>query len=395
MLAIVGGGLVGLSLALALAPLRLPVVVIEKHPTPPADAAVRTIALAHGAMMVYRTLGLWPALEPLVAPINQIHVSEQKRFAKTYISAQEQDLAALGYVINVAALRQVLWDALSAYPHVQVLAPAMVTALQPQTAGWEISFDKHPTISAELVVLADGADSGIAKLLHLHVKQQSYGQEALVANVQVSTPLSGTAYERFTAQGALAMLPQANGLMAMVYASTQASHWLNVERSALISHLQTMMPGQLGHIVNISDVFAYPLSLKRMEQPVQAHLICLGNTARVMHPIAAQGFNLAMRDIAHLVDHIAKKSDNKMLGDLAWLEAYYHSRQQDEQRTITFTDGLVRAFLSDVLPIKCLRGLGLQTLQLSPTLKRLFGLYTTGNLGKLPKLMRGGVPWSE
>jgi len=397
MLAIVGGGLVGLSLALALAPLGIPIRVIEKDPHPPSDAAVRSIALAHGAMMVYRTLGLEAALMPLVAPIKTVRVSEQGKFAKTYIEAAEQGLSALGYVINVADLRQVLWQALTTYPQVQLLAPCQVTALQAQAKGWQLTFQDGTSLSAQLVIVADGADSGIGQLLGVTTETKTYDQYALVANVLTTVPPAGIAYERFTKQGPLALLPQANGTMALVWAlaADNRAYWQQADKTTLITHLQTLVPGQVGRILDLTAPVTYPLALRKMNSPILPHLLFLGNAARTMHPIAAQGFNLAMRDIAHLVDRLTAEPHIDNLGDLAWLTRYWHTREQDEQRTLAFTDNLIRGFSADYFPLTWLRLAGMQTLQLSPTLKRWFGLYTTGNLGTLPKLMRGVRPWNN
>lgn len=397
MLAIVGGGLVGLSLALALAPLNIPISIIEKQPHPGEDAAVRSIALSHGAMMVYRTLGLEKALIPLSSPITTVHVSEQKKFAKTYIEASEQGLAALGYVINVAALREVLWQALATYPHIQLLAPQQVTELTAQDDGWLLHLLEGSSLSAQLVIVADGADSGIAKLLDIKTQTQAYTQCALVANVTTTVPPSGTAYERFTKVGPIALLPQANGTMALVWAmaADQREHWQQASQAELIAQLQPLIPGQAGRILDISAPMTYPLALRKIDTPTLPHLLFLGNAARTMHPIAAQGFNLAMRDIAHLVEVISSAPQADNLGQLSWLQAYWKTREQDEKRTLTFTDSLIRGFQADYFPLTWLRLAGLQTLQLSPILKRWFGLYTTGNMGHIPKLMRGVTPWSN
>jgi 2-octaprenyl-6-methoxyphenol hydroxylase len=397
MLAIVGGGLVGLSLALALAPLNIPISIIEKQPHPGEDAAVRSIALSHGAMMVYRTLGLENVLTPLLAPITSVHASEQGKFAKTYIEAKEQGLAALGYVVNVAALREVLWQALANYKHIQLLAPQQVTELRAQDDGWLLHLQDGVSLFANLVVVADGADSGIAKLLDIKTQTTAYTQCALVANVTTTVAPAGTAYERFTNVGPVALLPQSNGTMALVWAmpSLQRERWQHASEADLIKHLQPLIPGQVGRILTLSATMTYPLALRKIDTPTLSHLLFLGNAARTMHPIAAQGFNLAMRDIAHLVEMMATLTDKDMLGQLSWLQAYWQTREKDEKRTLTFTDNLIRGFQADYFPLTWLRLMGMQTLQLSPTLKRWFGLYTTGNFGHLPKLMRGVTPWSN
>ncbi len=396
MLTIVGGGLVGLSLALALAPLNIPINIIEKHPEPGADAKVRSIALAHGAMTIYRTLGLEAALMPLVAPIMRVHVSLQKTFAKTYIEASEQGLPALGYVINVAELRRVLWEALLAYPHIELLAPEQVLGLTEQQGGWLLHLQRGTPIATRLVIVADGADSGIAKLLNIRTQTQDYLQYALVANVTTSVKPQGIAYERFSASGPVALLPQVDGTMALVWAlaASERADWQQADKATLITKLQTLIPGQVGRIQDISAIMTYPLALRKIDTHTLPHLLFLGNAARTMHPIAAQGFNLAMRDIAHLVDAIASVDSQEQIGKAEWLSQYWKTREKDEDRTLTFTDSLIKIFQKDNYPVTCLRQLGMQTLQLSPTLKRLFGLYTTGNLGRLPKLMRGIQPWN-
>lgn len=395
MIVIVGGGLVGLSLALALAPLNLPIKIIEKHPQAGKDAAVRSIALAHGAMMVYKSLGLESALNPLVSPITKVHVSSHQKFAKTYIEAKEQGLTALGYVINVAKLRQVLWQALTAYSHIELLAPQEVMHMDAKAKGWQLTLLNDLTLAAKLVIVADGQDSGVAKQLGIKTESKAYQQYALVGNMTTTVPPQGIAYERFTKEGPIALLPQSDGTMALVWAlaAHQKDNWQQASTRELIEKLQPLISGQVGRIKDISATMLYPLALRQIETPTLPHLLFLGNAARTMHPIAAQGFNLAMRDIAHLVDAMAHTNDVNEIGQISWLENFWQTRVNDEKRTLQFTDKLIETFHADYFPMTCLRLMGLQSLQLSPTLKRLFGLYTTGNLGHLPTLMRGATPW--
>ena len=397
--AIAGGGLVGASLALALAPLGLRIALVEavapgtgEHPS----FDERTTALANGSVRVFRSLGVWQHMEREATPIRRIHVSDQGRFGTARIDAAEQGLESLGCVIPNRAIGAALQQGLAACPSVETLAPARV--LGSETAdGWRrLRFETagaERQIAARLVVAADGARSLVREQAGIGAEHWEYGQVAIIATLVTQRFHGHVAYERFTAEGPIAVLPLADGRCGLVWTRhpPEAARLLAATDEAFLAELQQAFGFRLGRLLSVGRRQSYELGLWRAERHVGERLAVVGNAAQALHPIAGQGFNLGLRDAASLAEVLADAraegiSDS---GAEAPLAAYAAWRDQDQRRIVAFTDGLVRLFATPFGPLRMLRTAALLAFDALPPAKGALARLSVGASGRIPKLARG------
>ncbi|MBF3092230.1 2-octaprenyl-6-methoxyphenyl hydroxylase [Pseudomonas aeruginosa] len=327
-LAIIGGGLVGASLALALqAGARergWSIVLIE--PFAPGNAYqpsydARSSALSYGSRQIYERLGLWPAIAERAEPILHIHVSDRGRFGATRLTAIEEGVPALGYVVENAWLGQCLWKALD--PEVvRWHCPAEVKTLEAREGGYRLTLDDETQLDCELAILADGGRSGLREQLGIAVEQTPYRQTALIANVSPSEAHLGQAFERFTPSGPMALLPLPENRCALIWTrpGKDAERLRGLDDAAFLGELQAAFGYRLGAFRQVGARHCYPLHLVEAREQVRPHLVVLGNAAHSLHPIAGQGFNLSLRDTLALVD--ALLHDDAPLGEFAALQRY-------------------------------------------------------------------------
>ena len=397
--AIAGGGLVGASLALALAPLGLKVALVEavapgsvEHPS----FDERTTALANGTVRVFRSLDVWRHMQREATAIRRIHVSEQGRFGVARIDAAEQGLEALGYVLPNRVIGAALWEGLRRVTGVETFAPAKVTAtglandrrtLVIERTGETIEID------ARLVVAADGARSVIREQAGVAAEHWEYGQTAIIATLTTQRFHDHVAYERFTPDGPIAVLPLADGRCGIVWIRSpeEAARLLALPDEQFLAELQAAFGFRLGRLLRIGARYSYPLALSRSERHVAPRLAIVGNAAQSLHPIAGQGFNLGLRDAASLAEVIADAlvAGRTDVGDEATLRAYASWRDEDRQRIVAFTDGLVRLFGSPLGPLRGLRSMGLLAFEAFPPAKAAMARLSVGAAGRIPRLARG------
>lgn len=355
---IVGGGLVGASLGCALAPLikryGWRVAVIESSPlaSQPLESAwqpsfdARASAIAEGSAQRFQQLGVWDAMRVEATPIKRIHISERGRLGATRLSADELGVAALGHVIPNAWMGRVLHQHLASLP-LEWHCPAKVEQLTPIAGGHHLQLSNGSQLTAGLTVLADGGRSGLKEQLGIGSRRESYEQTALIAHVGVSQPHHGIAYERFTSQGPMALLPLPGQAMELVWTHPSGSERVRLalsDREFLIQ-LQQAFGDRVGRFTQVGARHAYPLSLVTAEEPVRPGLAVLGNAAHALHPVAGQGFNLALRGVMDLVEALEQgELANRRLGDMATLQAFEKQRSRDRANVIRFSDGLVRLF---------------------------------------------------
>jgi len=394
-LAIIGGGLVGASLALALqagAKARgWSILLIE--PFAPGDSFqpsydARSSALSYGTQQIYQHLGLWAQIETRAEPIRQIQVSDRGRFGSTRLDAQEEGVPALGFVVENAWLGQCLWQALD--PEVvSWRCPAEVTALHAIEQGYRLRLDDDTTLDCDLAVLADGGRSGLREQLGIHVRSRPYEQSALIANVSPGQGHEGQAFERFTEQGPMALLPLPDNRCALVWTrqGMDARRLADLDERAFLRELQAAFGYRLGAFRQVGARHLYPLSLIEAQEQVRPHLVVLGNAAHSLHPIAGQGFNLSLRDVQALAD--ALLAGPAVPGDLATLQGYLHRQRLDQTLTVGFSDQVPRLFGSTRGALATARNLGLLGLDLLPPAKSWFARQAMG-LGTRPE-PRGGV----
>ncbi|WPO99751.1 2-octaprenyl-6-methoxyphenyl hydroxylase [Pseudomonas sp. HR96] len=390
-IAIVGGGLVGASLAVALqagAKARgWKIVLIE--PFAPGDSYqpsydARSSALSFGTRQIYDRLGLWPAISQRSEPIRQIHVSDRGRFGSTRLVASEEGVPALGYVVENAWLGQCLWQALDREV-VSWRCPAEVTAMQAVQAGYRLSLNDDTQLDCDLAILADGGRSGLREQLGIAVRERPYDQSALIANITPGEAHLGQAFERFTEDGPMALLPLPDNRCALVWTrkGMDARRLVELDEKTFLAQLQDVFGYRLGPLRQVGARHLYPLSLVEAQEQVRPHLVVLGNAAHALHPIAGQGFNLSLRDVQALTE--ALLASTAALGDFATLRGYRQRQQLDQQLTVGFSDQVTRLFGASRPVLALGRNLGLLGLDLLPPAKRWFARQAMG-LGTRPDL---------
>ena len=395
---IVGGGMVGASLACALAGHGLRIAVVEAVPfgaevQPSYDD--RAIALAYGTRRIFEGMGVWPALAAEAAPIREIRVSDRGRFGAARLRAADAGTDALGYVTEARVLGRALVARLAGQADIDVLCPATLDdlAFEPDAARARVrAGERTEELHCRLVVAADGAHSAVRERLAIPTTRWEYGQTAVIANVTPAWHHRGVAYERFTDGGPLALLPMRDERCAVVWTlrAEQAPSVLALDDQAFLARLQDYFGYRLGALRRVGRRHAYALSLVRAREHVRPRLALIGNAAHTLHPVAGQGFNLGLRDAAALAQILVQAAEHaRDLGDPVVLEEYAAWRRRDHLRVTVFTDGLARLFANPLAPVGLARDLGLLAVDLLPPLKQMLLRQTMGLAGTLPRLARG------
>lgn len=397
---IAGGGMIGSCLALALAPLELRVAVVEAvaraAPQQPSFDE-RSTALSRSSQRMFEAMELWHDVVAAATPIAHIHVSERGRFGFAHIDAAEQRVEALGYVVINRVLGGVLQAAMQNVPRLHQLCPARITGVRIEKAGARVSIDADAgarDVTASLLVAADGADSTVRELLGIPVDRRDYGQQAIIGNLLPEHAPANRAFERFMPGGALALLPIAERRVAFVWAlpDRAARELMQLPDSAFTARLQDAFGHRLGRFDRIGQRASYPLRLSKARRLTAARSVLVGNAAHGLHPVAAQGFNLGLRDVAALSDCISDAiagGATATIGSDPVLERYREWRRTDHRKVVGFTDGLVRLFEAGRAPVPLLRNLGMLGFDLVPGVRSLFARHTMGLAGRLPRLARG------
>ncbi|MGM0983154.1 MAG: 2-octaprenyl-6-methoxyphenyl hydroxylase [Pseudomonadota bacterium] len=382
-IAIIGGGLVGASLGCALAALveraGLKVAVIEAAPLqlqrtepwqPSFDA--RASAIAGGSARHFATLGVWDTMAEMATPIRTIHVSERGRLGVTRLRAEELGVEALGHVIPNAWMGRVLHGRLSELP-LAWHCPARVETIEPIAQGHRLQLSDGSELEAGLTVLADGGRSGLKERLGIESQERPYDQVALIASVDASRPHGGVAYERFTPAGPIALLPLRGQAMELVWTHErgQEERRLGLSDGDFLAELQQAFGDRLGHFRRVGRRHTYPLSLITARETMRPGLAVLGNAAHALHPVAGQGFNLALRGVMDLVVAIEAGIERGYNpGSTAVLQDFEARRDIDRDSVIRFSDGLIRLFGLDLPLLSPARGAGLVGLNLVGPLRR-------------------------
>ncbi len=383
-IAIIGGGLVGASLALALQQGARErgwrIALIEPFAPgsefqPSYDA--RASALAYGSQQIYQRLGIWPQVARRAQVIEHIHISEQGRFAAAELHASEQQVSALGQVVENAWLGHCLWNALD-HDLIERHCPAQVTTLQAQAGGYQLQLDSGKLLNCELAILADGGRSGLRQQLGIHCNTRSYGQTAIITTVSTSQPHHSWAFERFTPDGPIALLPMTDNRFVLIWTRlpNEAERLAALPEQNFLDELQGCFGYRMGRFVQVGQRHLYALSLVQSSEQVRRNLVVLGNAAHSLHPVAGQGYNLSLRDAMALADTLL--ASQKPLGDLATLQAYIAGQQQDQSLTIGFSDQVTRLFSNRTAGLSQARRLGLLGLELCPPAKNLFARQAMG-----------------
>ncbi len=389
--------MVGASLAAALSSLPLKVLVVEA--VPPRNAGQpsyddRATAVSEGSRRILQGIGCWEGLAGRAAPIRQVHVSERGRFGATRLKAAEHGLESFGHVVDNKALGAALWARLERAESVETWTPARVESVsQDEGAVYAVvsrEGRKPVDVRARLLVAADGARSPVRDMAGIAHEVTDYGQTALIANVTPSEDHGGTAYERFTPDGPLAVLPLTRGRATVVWTvrASEAERIAGLADEDFVEELQAAFGQRLGRFVRVGGRAGYPLKLVQSERWHEGRVLLAGNSAHGIHPVAGQGFNLGLRDAAALAEILAAapKADP---GDAARLAEYAGWREADRAATVRYTDGLVRLFTHPLAPVRLARGLGLVGLDLLPPARAAVVRRGMGLAGRLPRLALG------
>ena len=410
-LIIAGGGLAGATLALAVARMvpSLRVTVVEAFPLSP-DALpesyqpsydARSTALAWGSRLIFEELGLWHRLAEHATPIHHIHVSDRGHFGATRLHASEHGQEALGYVADNRWMGLCLMRELLA-TNVQWQAPAEVRNMTPMPGGVQVELASGENgirkLTARCLVVADGGRSGLRERLGFQPSHQSYGQNALIANVSASDSHGFTAFERFTEAGPMALLPhgspsRASHQSALVWtlADEALAEVLELSDEDKCRRLQERFGWRLGRFTRIGSCHHYPLTLTTVAEPVRPGAVLVGNAAHALHPVAGQGFNLALRGLMTLVEQFRLAAEQgRSIGGLEVLGEYQKRHREDWQQTVRFSDSLVRLFGQSMPPVTAARDAGLVGLDLLPGAKRWFARKAMGLGGRRAAIGRPG-----
>lgn len=392
---IVGGGPVGGLTACALAQAGLDVVVVES--AAPADLAKpgtdgRSIAIALSAKRVFAGAGVWELMAEDAGPILEIRVTDGASPLFLHYDHDSVGDEPFGWIVENTIIRRAIHQRLAQLPTARVLAPARLTALTRDKDGVVATLEDGRTIAAALVVGADGRGSTVRRLAGIGVQRFGYGQSGIVTTVAHEKPHRGIAHERFLPSGPFAILPMTGDRSSIVW--TERLHLadavVNQDDESFLAELNTRFGDFLGKVSLAGPRFHYPLTLQLADRAIDQRLVLIGDAAHGMHPVAGQGMNMGIRDVAALAEVVV---DARRLGlDVGGpdvLERYQRWRRFDNMLMLGLTDALVRLFSNDVAPLKLARDLGLAAVQKMPGLKRFFMKHAMGVVGDLPRMMRG------
>lgn len=393
---IVGGGMVGISLALLLnswaqkpkgqKPWKI--LLVEAQPINSAQGAgyspsfdARSTALSWSSRKIYQSIGVWPELEAQLSAIAQIHVSDRSHMGLTRIDAKEAGVEALGYVVENRWLGSVLLNQLSA-TNIEVRDAVCINSIKPLARGMQLSIGQQ-VINARLVVIADGAGSSTAQKLGIQTQRTDYGQTGIIANIGLQKPHAGVAYERFTDQGPMALLPLSNfdgrprSALVWTQPNDEAESLMSADDQSFLDQLQQRFGHRLGRFQQVGDRISYPLALTTSTEQVRRNLVVMGNAAHSLHPVAGQGFNLSLRDAATLATCLSEVTSNQ-LGDLETLQQYQHKQSVDQRNTLIFSDRLPKLFGLSSSVAALGRNSGLVAMDLIPALRGGFARFGMG-----------------
>ena len=393
---IVGGGMVGLSLALMLAKANIAVKLLEAIKYPNYDDAnlepyhssfdARNSALSRRSVQIYQELGLWHALQAHATPILEVHITEQGSFGKARLKAEQEKVESFGQVIENAWLGRVLLTEVRKQPLIELIDGVQVTSLtqdSDQALIEAIRGEEHLSLQAKLVIAADGRDSFCRKALGVGASEHDYDQVAIVTTVQTSKPHNHVGFERFSHLGPLALLPlpgeYRRSVVWPVKKGTEGE-WLGDENDQhFLDALQETYGDRAGKFQKTGKRFSFPLSQVLAEKQAVGRVVLMGNAAHTIHPVAGQGFNLCMRDayvlVRYLTEQLAQSDD---IGQPSMLLAYEQARLTDQQRVIKFCDSVVRGFSNQNPILKFIRNTGLLAFDTIPGIKPLVANYAMG-----------------
>ncbi|WP_395021653.1 UbiH/UbiF/VisC/COQ6 family ubiquinone biosynthesis hydroxylase [Dongia sp.] len=418
-IAIVGGGMVGMTLAAATSGAGIPTTLIEAEPLPAMTEATfdgRSSAIAYGSQQVLAGIGAWQYLEADASPIREIRASDggwrsglasAAHESPFFVHYSHRDLPAgavaagtqppFGWIVENRAIRRGLLKRLAETPNLTHIAPARVAEVEFQSGAAALRLQNGDEIRARLVIAADGRHSAVRRYAGIGFKEFGYNQTAIVCTVAHERDHRGVAHENFLPAGPFAMLPMTDGedgahRSSIVWTEDpRIVPWLlSLDDASLASEIERRFGTTLGKLTPIGPRFSYPMRLLLADAYARDGAVLVGDAAHAIHPVAGQGFNLGVRDVAALAEALVDGHRLGLdLGSLAVLENYARWRRFDNLLLTGFTDGLVRLFSNDLPPVRLARDLGFFAFNLAKPLKRMAMKHAMGVVGDLPRLVRG------
>lgn len=389
-LIIVGGGLVGAGFAVALQASGLQIALVDARM--PSNDDPRLFALNASSCQFLQNLGFWPALQTYATPIHEVHVSHQGNFGTVRMHHQEVGLPNLGHVVPARYIEEALNHAMQCMPNLTLYRPARLQALQQnnQMATVTVSTaEGEITLQAPLVIGADGTASTVRELVNIGVSKVNYNQSALVARIQLERSHQHIAYERFYEHGALAMLPLTHNESATIISADTAEveRLCALNESDYLAYVQKIIGRRLGRLQSVSQRHRYPLQMQRAERMVDQCVLLLGNAAHTLHPIAAQGFNLAMYEVAVLVEGIQNQYQQGKTVTAADLEKLLATTRMQQTVSVNVSHWLNKLFSFNSMLANLLLSAGMTGFNVATPVKSTFIKMMTGRSGRVPTLL--------
>jgi 2-octaprenyl-6-methoxyphenol hydroxylase len=395
-LLVAGGGLNGMLLGIAVAEGGLRVAVVDRQdPAAMLGEAFdgRASAIAYGSKLVLEGTGVWPTIAAEAEPIREIRVADDD--SPLFLHYDHRDLGGdtpLGYIVENRVLRRALFERARGLASLRLLAPQMVESVARDDTAAVATLGDGSLLSARLVAAADGKESPLRKAAGIRTVEWRYKQTGIVTTVAHERPHAGIAVEHFLPAGPFAVLPMTGNRSSIVWTENAAlaPHLMQLPDAGFAAELHARFGDFLGAIEPVGPRWAYPLSLMQAERYTARRLALVGEAAHVIHPIAGQGLNVGIRDVAALAEAIVDARRLGLdIGDDSVLERYQRWRRLDAILLAGVTDGLNRLFSNTVAPVKLVRDLGLAAVNRMPPLKRLLMQHAMGALGDRPRLARG------
>ena len=397
---IAGGGMVGASLAIALAETGLSIAVIEPvladaEQQPSYDD--RGIGLSLSSKRIFQGLGVWSEVVGAANPIRHIHVSDRGHFGKVRMHAEQLGLESLGHVVIARELGKVLRQKIKKQANVDFICPARVESFSQTGDGVECQLESQgdpASLRCSLLVAADGTDSGVRQQLDIVTKEHDYRQSLIVSNISSKNPHNDTAYERFTEDGPLALLPLQSNRYVLVFScpGEMTQHYLALSDEDFLDEVRQRMGRRIGQVFRLGKRRAYPVKSVMADQQLIGRVLLLGNAAHTIHPNGAQGFNLCLRDVACLAEKLAEAGRQKLdPGNAMLLGEYLQERKTDQRRVSAQSHNISRWFYNRNSGLSLVRNLALTLLDLTPPARQELMRRGMGISGMQPKLVRGLV----
>jgi len=397
---IAGGGMVGASLAVALSRLPIKIGLVEAYPFKESEQPAyddRAIALSYGSSQILKGMGIWSSVEAAASPINSIHISDRGHFGATRLNAKQQKVPALGYLIQSRDYGEVLQQVLQ-NSYVTLLQPASLSALERRDKALDVTIEsvgegaEQQQLSTKLLVACDGANSAVRTMAGIEHSIHDYQQVAIIANVTTHKPHKNQAFERFTDQGPIALLPMSKNRSSLVWTLNSDNYQaiLDLDEASFLKALGEAFGYRLGRFTKVGERSVFPLKLTTANELIAPNVAVIGNAAHALHPVAGQGLNLALRDVAELAEQVALALESgQEVGSMSMLHDYAEQRRSDTQTTIRYTDSLVKLFSNDNFFMGHGRAVGLMAVDRLPLFRQVLAKQSMGLAHRQSRLSRG------